>query len=61
MVILLYLDRFIPGVGELDAALRDSASVRADHVLAGRRSSPSPRIWLFAFVHIRGVGPGPLR
>ena len=42
----------------LDAVLRRSRFRTCRSRSRGRRSSRSPRVWLFAFVHIRGVGPG---
>ena len=61
MLLPLYLERFIPGGVELDAVLQIPLPYVRDHVLERRPSSAIAAVWLFAFVHIRGVGPGPPR
>ena len=57
----LYLERFIPGAVELDAVARrfrcrTCAITFSNQTIIGVIAA----VWLFALVHIRGVGPGRL-
>ena len=58
--LVFYLDRFIPGRRQLDAVLRDSASVRAASRSRGRRSSRSPRLGSSPSCTFAASGPGRL-
>ena len=61
MVIPLYLDRFVPGVGEFDAAGCRFRCLTSPITVSNQTIIAIATVWLFAFVHVRGVGPGPLR
>jgi APA family basic amino acid/polyamine antiporter len=57
VVLVLYLDRFIPGVADSTPFL----VIPIPYVplsLSRQTLVATAAVWLFAFVHIRGVGPG---
>lgn len=59
VVLVLYLDRFIPGVN--DSTPFFSVPIPYLGISVSRQTLTAiVVVWLFAFVHIRGVGPGRL-
>jgi len=57
VVLILYLDRFVPGVAD-DTPLLVLPLPYAPLVLTRRSMAAIVAVWLMAAVHIRGVGPG---
>jgi basic amino acid/polyamine antiporter, APA family len=57
VVLVLYLDRFIPGVANTTPFFEIPLPI-APLSFSRQTLVASAAVWLFAFVHIRGVGPG---